>query len=41
MSQMRFLLCTYGPKDEEDKNSDDALVSIPQNHRAPGADYIA
>ena len=36
----RFLLRTYCCKDEENENSNDALVSVPDNHRAPGTDDI-
>ena len=35
---LRPLLCTYGEKDEEYKSSDDTLVVVPDNDRAPGAD---
>ena len=31
---------TCGPKDEEQKNGDDPLVSVPENDCAPGADNI-
>jgi hypothetical protein len=34
------LLRTYGSKDEKDKNGNDTAVSVPNNHRAPGADNI-
>jgi hypothetical protein len=41
MTFEEFLLCAYGPKDEEQKNGDDALVPIPENHRTPSTDNIA
>ena len=41
MSILVYHLRTYGPKDKECKNGNDALVSFPDNHRAPGTDDIA
>ena len=37
----RSLSRTCGHKDAEHKNGDDALIFVPENHCAPGADGIA